>query len=237
MAQRRMFSKNVARTDQFLDMPPSTQNLYFHLGLEADDDGFVSPKMIMRMLGSTQDDYSVLVAKGFIIPFQSGVIVIRHWRVNNELKSDRYKPSIQNERKLLLIDEKNIYQHEEEYDPNGTKEDIEQLKRLPINTNVSKMDTKCFQDVSVGKVSIGKYSKGKYSDIDTLTDELLKEIANKESISLDDVVKTKKRLSNYCLSKGKIYKDYRAALENFISSAIEEGKIRKISSHKGGIHA
>ena len=86
-----MFSKNVARTDLFLDMSQTAQNLYFHLGIDADDDGFVSPKMIMRMLGSTTDDLRILVAKGFVIPFEDGVIVIRHWRVNNEIRQDRYK--------------------------------------------------------------------------------------------------------------------------------------------------
>jgi hypothetical protein len=82
IAQRRMFSKNVARTDLFLDMSQTVQNLYFHLGIDADDDGFVSPKMIMRMLGSTTDDLRILIAKGFVIAFEDGVIVIRHWRVN-----------------------------------------------------------------------------------------------------------------------------------------------------------
>ena len=157
MAQRRMFSKNVARTDQFLDMSQSAQNLYFHLGLEADDDGFVSPKMIMRMLGSTQDDFTMLVIRGFIIPFQSGVIVIRHWKINNELKSDRYKPSIRMERKQILIDNDNVYQHEDEYDPNGTQQEVNELKRLQ-DKSVPKLDTKWKQNVSVGKDSIGKVS-------------------------------------------------------------------------------
>jgi len=94
MAQRRMFSKSITRTDKFLDMPQSAQNLYFHLGIEADDDGFVSPKMIMRTLGSMDDDLSVLILKGFVIPFESGVLVITHWKENNYIQSDRYKPTI-----------------------------------------------------------------------------------------------------------------------------------------------
>lgn len=160
MAQRRMFSKSVARTDHFLDMSQSVQNLYFHLGIEADDDGFVSPKMVMRMLGSTSDDLQVLVAKGFVIPFQSGVIVIRHWRENNYIQADRYKPSIHTEREKLLIDKSGIYQHEDEYDPQNP--DNEPLKRL---------DTKCIQGVRVGKVSVGKDTTERSSDIVIVKDE------------------------------------------------------------------
>lgn len=160
MAQRRMFSKSVARTDHFLDMSQSVQNLYFHLGIEADDDGFVSPKMVMRMLGSTSDDLQVLVAKGFVIPFQSGVIVIRHWRENNYIQADRYKASIYPEREKLLIDKSGIYQHEDEYDPQNP--DNEPLKRL---------DTKCIQDVRVGKVRLGKDTTEQSSEIVIVKDE------------------------------------------------------------------
>ena len=112
-----MFSKSIVRTDAFLDMSQSAQSLYFHLGIEADDDGFVSPKMIMRMLGSTDDDFRVLLGKGFVIRFESGVIVIRHWRENNYIQSDRYKPSVHREREKLLLDDKGFYQSEDEYDP------------------------------------------------------------------------------------------------------------------------
>lgn len=100
-----MFSRAIIRTDMFLDMPPTAQNLYFHLGMEADDDGFTSPKMVMRLLGSQQDDLKVLITKGFVIPFKSGVIVIKHWRENNYLRSDRHKPTIyQEEFKLACKD-------------------------------------------------------------------------------------------------------------------------------------
>ena len=103
-----MFSKSIIRTDNFLDMPLTAQCLYFHLGIEADDDGFVTPKMVMRTLGSNEDDLKVLIAKQFVIPFESGVIVIRHWKENNYIQSDRYKATIfQNEYKLACED--NVY--------------------------------------------------------------------------------------------------------------------------------
>ena len=90
MAQRRMFSKRIVRTDAFLDLPQTAQNLYFHLGMEADDDGFVNPKMIMRTLGSGDDDLKILIAKNYVIAFEAGVIVITHWKENNYIQKDRY---------------------------------------------------------------------------------------------------------------------------------------------------
>lgn len=99
-----MFDKTITNADDFLEMPDSSQNLYFHLSMNADDDGFVNNwKSIMRMTGHKEDDLKVLVAKQFIIPFDSGVIVIRHWRINNYLRSDRYKETKFKEEKSQLI--------------------------------------------------------------------------------------------------------------------------------------
>ena len=109
-----MFSKTIVKTDAFLDMSQTAQNLYFHLGMEADDDGFVSPKMVMRLLGSTEDDFKVLIIKKFLIPFESGVIVIRHWKQNNYIQSDRYQPTIyQDEFKIACED--NVYNLDTQY--------------------------------------------------------------------------------------------------------------------------
>ena len=95
MAERRMFAKTIIDSDAFLDMPLSTQVLYFHLGLQADDDGFInSPKKIQRMIGAGEDDMKLLIAKGFIIPFPSGVVVITHWKVHNNIRKDRYRETI-----------------------------------------------------------------------------------------------------------------------------------------------
>ena len=100
-----MFSRSIIKTDKFLDMSPTAQNLYFHLGMEADDDGFVSsPKTIMKSIGAPDDDMKVLIAKGFIIPFEIGVVVITDWKENNYLRSDRYIPTkYQNELKMLSL--------------------------------------------------------------------------------------------------------------------------------------
>ena len=111
MAQKRMFSLSVVDTDNFLEMPISSRLLYYELGMRADDDGFVDNwKKIMTFTGLKEDDMKVLIAKKFILPFESGVIVIRHWRMNNYLQKDRIKPTIyQEELKQLSLDNNNVY--------------------------------------------------------------------------------------------------------------------------------
>ena len=91
MAQKRMFDKTITNSDKFLEMPVSTQNLYFHLSMNADDDGFVDNwKSIIKISGAKEDDLKLLIAKSYVIPFESGVIVIKHWRINNFLRKDRH---------------------------------------------------------------------------------------------------------------------------------------------------
>ena len=108
MARKRMFDMQIVDTDIFLEMPQSTQNLYFHLGMRADDDGFVSnPKKIIKIIGANEDDLKILIVKKFIIPFETGVIVIRHWKLNNYLRKDRYIETIYKEEKRQLIEDEN----------------------------------------------------------------------------------------------------------------------------------
>jgi hypothetical protein len=103
MAEKRMFSKKVTETDDFLAMALSTQALYFHLSLNADDDGFVdSPQRVMRITGASKNELDLLIAKQYIIPFKNGVCVIRDWRINNYLRNDRYQETIYKEQKAQL---------------------------------------------------------------------------------------------------------------------------------------
>lgn len=103
MAERRMFAKSIIDSDAFLDMPLSTQSLYFHLSMRADDDGFINnAKKIQRMLGCNDDDLKILLAKNFIIPFENGVCVIKHWRMHNYIRSDRYKETAYHDLKEKL---------------------------------------------------------------------------------------------------------------------------------------
>ena len=111
MAERRMFAKTIVLSDAFLDMPLSTRCLYFTLGMFADDDGFVNnPKSIMRQVGASLDDMNLLIAKKFILSFDSGVIVIKHWRIHNYIQKDRYKETkYLDEKNQITTDEKGSY--------------------------------------------------------------------------------------------------------------------------------
>ena len=111
MAQRRMFNKAITNNDNFLEMPSSSQNLYVHLSMNADDDGFIDNwKSIMRMTRNNDDDMKILIAKQYVIPFESGVIAIKHWKLNNYVQKDRYTPTIyQQEIQQLHMDEHNGY--------------------------------------------------------------------------------------------------------------------------------
>lgn len=144
MAERRMFSKTIIDSDAFLDMPLSTQALYFHLSMRADDDGFLNnAKKVMRLIGANQNDYDLLLAKKFIIQFPDGICVIKHWRINNYLRSDRYKETIfKDEKAMLDIKENGRYSLK---DMVGIPYGIPDVHR-------------CETQVRLGKVSIGKDS-------------------------------------------------------------------------------
>lgn len=147
MAERRMFAKTIIDSDAFLDMPLSAQCLYFHLSMRADDDGFLNnAKKIMRTINANQNDYDLLVAKSFIIQFNDGICVIKHWRINNYLRSDRYKATIYQEQKAML-----------EIKDNGR---YSLIKEDGIPLGIPKVHRLETQD-SIGKNSIVKDSIGK----------------------------------------------------------------------------
>ena len=104
-----MFSTAIVNSDPFLDMPASTQSLYFHLGLHCDDDGFVYPKKVMRLVNAGDDDLKILISKKFVLPFESGVTVIKHWRENNYIRSDRYRQTTHKEELGQLVIENRVY--------------------------------------------------------------------------------------------------------------------------------
>lgn len=156
MAERRMFAKTIIDSDAFLDMPMSARLLYYDLGMRADDDGFVnSPKKIMRMIGATQDDLSILALRKFIIPFDVGIVVIKHWKIHNYIRKDTYtETKYLEEKELLELDENKSYK----------------LKNIKSNVSVDDSSTQ----VRLGKDSIGKdsitnitTSEDKSSTVDT----------------------------------------------------------------------
>ena len=212
MADRRMFSKTIIDSDTFLDMPLSAQALYFHLSMRADDDGFVNnPKKIQRMIGASDDDCRLLIMKQLIIAFDSGVIVIKHWRLHNYIQKDRYKPTLyQNEKSTLELDESKVY-------------------------------TKCIQDVSnmdtqvrLGKVRLGKVKEsedkphtqkkayGEFKNVLLSDDEynlLIEQFGNPEQLI--------KRLDEYKEQSGKQYNSDYMAIRKWVVEAVKEDEAKK----------
>lgn len=197
-----MMSKSIIKSDTFLDMPATTQNLYFHMLLDADDDGFINaPKSIMRMIGAKDDDMKVLAAKQFVIPFESGVVVIKDWKIHNYIQNDRYKPSTLPERDLL---------------------NIQKDKTYTLKSDVSRMDTECIQTVSIGKDRLGKDRLGKV--------RLGKDRIGKDSIdtlchvSHDDVDKSNYEIIEYLnLKTGSKFKPTTKPYVQAIRSRLKEG--------------
>ena len=220
MAERRMFAKTIIDSDAFIDMPVTARLLYYDLAMRADDDGFVnSPKKIMRMIGASQDDLSILILRKFIIPFESGVVVIKHWRIHNYIQKDRYHPSkYEDEKAMLRVQENGAY----------TLNDVSEVGTTCIQP-VSKTDTQ----VRLGKVRLGKdrldiisadksadkkpkrHKYGEYNHV-MLTDD---EYARLISDYGEDVTKQYiKKVDEYCEQSGKTYKNYNLAIRNTFMS-------------------
>lgn len=209
MAERRMFAKTIVLSDAFLDMPLSARCLYFTLGMLADDDGFVnSPKSIMRQAGASTDDLNILLAKKFVLDFDSGVIVIKHWRINNYLRSDRYTETKYLEEKQCL-----------EVDKNGTYH-----VGIPVGIPHG--------IPSIGKDSLGKVSEEKDSVVDASPAPPPKAVRHKygmyQNVLLSDEDYQKlqeefphdysdriERLSEYIASTGKKYKSHLATIRSW----------------------
>lgn len=198
MAERRMMSKKIIDTDNFLDMPQSTQCLYFHLLLRADDDGFIqSPKSIMRITGCKDDDLKLLNAKGFVIGFETGVIVIRHWRIHNYVQSDRYSKSELPEAKQVEL-----------------KNKVYEVVQAPIKPDNTYMDTKCIQNV---------YKMDTQIRIDKIREEENR-IETLCHVSHDDVDKSHYEIIEYLNQKtGSKFKPTTKPYVQVIRSRLKEG--------------
>ena len=154
MAERRMFAKTIIDSDAFLEMPLSSQALYFHLSMRADDEGFINnPKKIQRMIGASDDDLKVLIAKSFIIPFESGIVVIKHWKIHNYIRGDRIHETKYLEEKALLNIKKN--------GSYTISSDICQSDVSQVTDKSQAVGIPRLGKVSIGKVSIDKDNKKK----------------------------------------------------------------------------
>lgn len=203
MAEKRMFSKKIIDTDWFMDMPASTQNLYFHLSMRADDDGFVSsPKRIIKLIGATEDDYKILIAKKFIIPFESGICVITDWRINNYLRNDRYTETIyKKERDSLVLDEKGKY--------NLGIPSVDQVLSISNSKSISDSNKK---DRVVGEEKKQKHKYGEYKHILLTDNEYNKLIAE---YGEEDTLNKIKNMDEAIEMKGYKYKSHFLAIKSW----------------------
>jgi uncharacterized phage protein (TIGR02220 family) len=201
MAQRRMFSRKITETDRFLEMPLSSQALYFHLNMGADDEGFIDKaKTIQRTIGASDDDMKLLIAKGFLIPFDSGVVVIRHWRIHNYIRSDRFQSTLHQDEKTQL-----------EYDHSKTA----MLKPLEnVIPNGYQMDT---QDM-VGKVSLDEGSLTTYpKEPDNIPyKEIIDYLNSKTGKKYRDNVQKNKSLIKARWSEGYQLEDFKQVIDNMV---------------------
>ena len=201
MAKKRMFSIDIVGSDAFLDLPYSAQCLYFQLGMRADDDGFVgNPKTIQRIAGTKASDLELLVKKRFLLQFPSGVVVIKHWKINNQIQKDRYTPTVYTEEyQSLYIKDNKAYT---------------EMGKGCVQS-VSKMDTQ----ISIDKDSLDKnrldknsrggekHAHGFFANV-LLTDDELQKLAA-EIPNYEDYIE---RLSHYIESSGKKYKSHYATI-------------------------
>lgn len=194
MAERRMFTQKIVDSDAFLDMPLSTQALYFHLNMRADDDGFVNnPKKIQRMIGASEDDLRILISKRFLLTFESGVIVIKHWRMHNLIRNDRHNPTqYQDELSKIRLKDNGAYtendnlivQNADEYlvSSNGCQFDNQ------MTTTCQPSDNQMSAQDRLGKDSIGKGSIGEDRGVTTKVDcQLIADMYNRICISFPEL--------------------------------------------------
>ena len=205
MAERRMFSKTIIDSDAFLDMPLSTQALYFHLSMRADDDGFVNnPRKIQRMIGSSDDDLKLLMVKQFLIAFESGVVVIKHWKIHNYIRNDRYKPTIyQAEHKQLEEGESKAY---ELGIPNGYQMETQ------VRLGKDSIDKDSVVEDSISSAPASekptRHKHGYYKNV-LLSDEDMEKLKSEFPEDWENRIE---RLSEYIASKGTKYKNHLATI-------------------------
>lgn len=180
MAQKRMFDKSITESDAFRDMPISSQALYFHLGMEADDEGVVNnANSIRRSVGASEDDLKILIMKNFLIPFETGVVVIKHWKLNNSIAKDRFKPSnYREELSMLQTKDNKVYTL-----------CCQSVNKLSTQTSIDKVsiDKDRIDKIRLDKVSIDKTNKSVCS---LLNDDEWKQLDNywNDILSLIDLV-------------------------------------------------
>lgn len=223
MAERRMFAKTIIDSDAFIDMPLSAQALYLHLSMRADDDGFVNnPKRIQRMIGAADDDMKLLIAKSFLIPFENGIVVIKHWKVHNYIRSDRYTPTVyQEEKNLLTVEKSRVYTVGIPSDiPNGYQMDTQyrlgkyRLGKDRLVESIAADDTPPAPAPTKTKHKYGEYNNVRLTDdeMNKLNEELGAHMTTACITFLDE----------YIEMKGYKAKSHYLAIKKWVVSAVKE---------------
>lgn len=218
MAERRMFAKTIIDSDIFLDMPISARLLYYDLAMRADDDGFVnSPKKIMKFVGASVDDINILISRKFIIPFESGVVVIKHWRIHNYIRKDTYKETMcKEEKSLLKVDENNSYILEKLPLVNEPSTNRQRVVNEPSTQDRLGKDSIVKDRLYIGEPqkSAPKKPKHKYGEYKNvlLSDEDLDKLKNEFPNDWEERIE---RLSDYVASTGKVYKNHLATIRTW----------------------
>lgn len=229
MAEKRMFTQKIIDSDAFLDMPLSSQALYFHLNMRADDDGFVNnPKRIQRTVGASEDDLKLLIVKRFVICFdRSGVIVIKHWKMHNTLRKDRYNPTqYQEELQTLELKENNSYTEKGGdalatiWQPNGNQMEpqysIGKNRLVEDSIDYSSDEPEPSPPSSKSKKPT-KHKYGEYKNV-LLTDAELEKLKEE----YPDYEERIDNLSGYLESTGKSYKSHYATIRNWARKDAEK---------------
>jgi len=224
MAERRMFAKTIIDSDAFLDMPLSSQALYFHLSMRADDEGFINnPRKVQRMVGASDDDLKLLIAKNFIIPFESGIVVIKHWKIHNYIQSDRFKATVYTEEKSHLIEKENkAYTLDTECIHNGytleTQVSIGKDSIDKVSIDKSNTDKPKTQDKPA------KHAHGEYKKVYLTNEEFCKLKAEFGSERADEAIRF---LDEYIEEKSYKSKSHYLAIRRWVINAVDEQTSRK----------
>lgn len=222
MAERRMFAKTIIDSDAFLDMPHSTQLLYFHLSMRADDDGFINnPKNIMRMIGCKDDDLKILLTKKFLLPFESGVVVIKHWQIHNYIQKDRYRETKYKEEKAMLqLDENKAYTMKDEACiQNVYNLDTQDRDRIEIGKDRIEIDDiPAFEEKSSqASAKASKHKHGEYKNV-LLKDEELQKLKD-EYENWEELIKY---LDEYIEMKGYKAKSHYLCIKKWVVDAVKK---------------
>ena len=214
-----MFAKTIIDSDAFVDMPLSTQALYFHLSMRADDDGFINnPKKIQRMIGASDDDLKLLILKRFIIPFDSGIVVIKHWKIHNYIRNDRYKPTVYTSEKAMITSKENgAYTEVDTIGiPNGYQMDTlyrlgkDSIELGKCSGRVAKDTTAATPEEDQLKCQNGKLGKGVVYLTDNQFDYLL------DRLGIDAFNRYVERLANFIIDKNAhVHNHYETILKWF----------------------